>query len=173
MEFQERRLCRDSKFTSLFWQSLMTKLGIKINLSSAFHPQTDGQTERTNRTLEQILRNYVDYNQKNWKELLPLAEFAINNHVSASTKYSPFFLNYGRNPSMTDYTPKEVANPSAEDLSLLIQHSLTNAKENIKKALENQTYYANNKRREVLGAGSGVARARTVLRGQTTGELVR
>src|SRR5262249_42398304 len=100
---------RDSKFTSLFWKSLMQRLNIQSKMSSAFHPQTDGQTERMNRTLEQILRMYVEYNQKNWESLLPLAEFAINNHVSASTGYSPFYLNYGLHPPMTTYSPRGVA----------------------------------------------------------------
>jgi len=67
-------------------------------LSTAFHPQTDGQTERTNSTLEQYLRAYVNYQQDDWKELLPMAEFAYNNGYQESTKHTPCFTNYGINP---------------------------------------------------------------------------
>jgi hypothetical protein len=140
---------RDARFTGSFWQSLMTKLDTKTLLSSAFHPQTDGQTERMNRTLEQFLRMYINYQQTNWDELLPLAEFALNNHTSASTGYSPFYLNYGRNPSLTDYSPREVANPSAEDLSQHIQQTLTHAKEILGKAQKQQKIFADQNRREV------------------------
>ena len=64
-------------------------------MSTAFHPQTDGQMERANQTLETILRAFVDQKQTNWDLLLPAAEFAYNNSVNATTGYSPFFLNSG------------------------------------------------------------------------------
>uniref|UniRef100_A0A803TJH7 Integrase catalytic domain-containing protein n=1 Tax=Anolis carolinensis TaxID=28377 RepID=A0A803TJH7_ANOCA len=67
---------RGSQFTSRFWKALQKLLGIDSRLSSAHHPQTDGQTERTNATLEQYLRCYVNYQQDNWASLLPLSEFA-------------------------------------------------------------------------------------------------
>ena len=70
---------RDAKFTSKFWQQLFKELGTTLSMSTSFHPQTDGQTERTNRTLEEMLRSYVNYKQDNWDEYLPLAEFAYNN----------------------------------------------------------------------------------------------
>ena len=89
---------RDSRFTSKFWQALMTQLGTKLAMSTAHHPQTDGQSERTNRTLEEALRSYVNYSMDNWVDQLPLLEFAINNSKQASTGQSPFFLNYGHNP---------------------------------------------------------------------------
>jgi len=70
---------RGSIFTSDLSKETTKQLGIERRLSTAFHPQTDGQTERTNSTLEQYLRAYVNYQQDNWKELLPMAEFAYNN----------------------------------------------------------------------------------------------
>jgi len=70
---------RGSIFTSDLWKETTKQLGIERRLSTAFHPQMDGQTERTNSTLEQYLRAYVNYQQDNWKELLPMAEFAYNN----------------------------------------------------------------------------------------------
>jgi len=89
---------RGSIFTSDLWIETTKQLGIERKLSTAFHPQTDGQTERTNSTLEQYLRAYVNYQQDNWKELLPMAEFAYNNGYQESIKRTPFFANYGVNP---------------------------------------------------------------------------
>lgn len=89
---------RDSKFISHFWQSLMDLLNVKLNLSTAFHPQTDGQTERVNQVLEQYLRSYCSFQQDDWAELLPLAEYAYNSAVSESTKVSAFYANYGFEP---------------------------------------------------------------------------
>lgn len=66
-------------FTSKLWNSLCQILGIKQNLSTAYHPQTDGQTERTNQTLEQYLRMFINYDQDDWVEWLPLSEFVFNN----------------------------------------------------------------------------------------------
>uniref|UniRef100_A0A8D0BYT7 Gypsy retrotransposon integrase-like protein 1 n=1 Tax=Salvator merianae TaxID=96440 RepID=A0A8D0BYT7_SALMN len=83
------------QFTAHFWCSLLHQLGIKSHLSSAFHPQSDGQTEQTNRTLEQYLRCYVNYQQDDWADLLPLAEFAYNNVVHTATQQTPFRANYG------------------------------------------------------------------------------
>ena len=74
------------------------KIGIEQRLSTAFHPQTDGQTERTNAILQQYLRAYVNYWQDNWNELLLLAEFAYNNGYQETIKTTPFYANYGRNP---------------------------------------------------------------------------
>jgi len=89
---------RGSIFTSDLWDETTKQLGIERSLSTAFHPQTDGQTELTNSTLEQYLRAYVNYQQDNWKELLPLGEFAYNNGYQESIKRIPFFANYGVNP---------------------------------------------------------------------------
>ena len=69
---------RDTKWTSEFWKNLCEIIGIKRNLSTAFHPQSDGQTERLNQTLEQYLRTFINYDQDDWVQLLPLAEYAYN-----------------------------------------------------------------------------------------------
>jgi hypothetical protein len=110
---------RDKIFTSNFWRHLLALLGVEPNLSTAFHPQTDGQTERVNQVLEQYLRIFCNYQQDNWQELLPLAEFAYNNSVHASTSKTPFLANYGCCPnSVTTVTPRALssANPAADDL---------------------------------------------------------
>jgi transposase InsO family protein len=89
---------RDSCFLSKFWVSLMELLKVDIRLSTAFHPQTDEQTERVNRVLEQYLRSYCSYQQDDWAELQPLVEHAYNSPVSESTMMSPFEANYGFSP---------------------------------------------------------------------------
>ena len=82
------------------WRSFADQIGIEHRLSTAYHPQTNGQTERVNQNLEQYLRHYVNYQQDNWAGLLPIAQFAYNNAMHATTKESPFFANYGYNPSI-------------------------------------------------------------------------
>ncbi|KAF1318312.1 reverse transcriptase, partial [Globisporangium splendens] len=83
---------RDRRFTAAFWQELFRLLGTQLKMSTADHPQTGGQTERVNRTLEDILRSYA-HSFAHWSECLPLAEFAINNSVHASTRQTPFYVN--------------------------------------------------------------------------------
>ena len=90
---------RGTLFTSTFWQTLLAKLGAKSKLSTSFHPQTDGQTERTNQTLEQYLRIFSNHPQDNWVELLPMAQFAYNSSKSSTTGRTPFYANYGYEPT--------------------------------------------------------------------------
>lgn len=89
---------RGAQFTAKFWKELCKHLIIEARMSTAFHPETDGQTERFNAVMEQYLRCYVSYQQDDWAEWLPIAEFAANNHVSSSTKLTLFFSNYGFHP---------------------------------------------------------------------------
>ena len=90
---------RDSKFISEFWRSLFKLLGTHLNISTAYHPQTDGQTERMNRQLEQVLRHFTNAQQSNWEDQLPMVEFAMNSHVSSTTGFSPFQLDTGMAPA--------------------------------------------------------------------------
>ena len=69
-------------------------------MSSANHPQTDGQTERDNRTIVETLRAFVNYSQNNWDALLPFAEFAYNDSVHAATGFTPFYLDTGQHPGL-------------------------------------------------------------------------
>jgi len=89
---------RGTLFTSEFWKQYMKEMEVERKLSTAFHPQTDGQTERTNAILEQYLRAYINYQQDNWNRLLPMAEFAYNNGYQETIKTTPFFANYGIHP---------------------------------------------------------------------------
>jgi hypothetical protein len=87
---------QDSKFVSKFWQSLHNAMGTKLDMSVAFHPQTDGQSERTIQTLEDMLHAYVLSWKGNWEDHLALAEFAYNNSYHASIKMTPYESLYGR-----------------------------------------------------------------------------
>ncbi len=105
---------RGSVFISGFWKELMEHLGVDLNLSTAFHPQTDGQTERINQVLEAYLRHYSNFQQDDWADLLPLAEHAYNTATSESTKVSPFFANYGFNPE-TQWVKPLTTDPTKMD----------------------------------------------------------
>ena len=87
---------RDPKFVSRLWQSLQRALGTELKFSTAFHPQTDGQTERTIQTLEDMLRLCVLDFKGNWEVHLPLVEFAYNNSYQASIGMAPYEALYGR-----------------------------------------------------------------------------
>ncbi|GJZ26106.1 putative reverse transcriptase domain-containing protein [Tanacetum coccineum] len=87
---------RDSHFTSRFWQSLQSALGTQLDMSTTYHPETDGQSERTIQTLEDMLRACVIDFRKGWERHLPLVEFSYNNSYHASIKAAPFEALYGR-----------------------------------------------------------------------------
>ena len=87
---------REPQFAAELTKELNRMLGIKTKLSTVFHPQTDGQTERMNQELEQYLWFFIEHRQKDWPEWMAVAEFAINNKVHMATKVSPFMANYGR-----------------------------------------------------------------------------
>ncbi|OJT03559.1 Transposon Ty3-I Gag-Pol polyprotein, partial [Trametes pubescens] len=91
-------LPQDSKFTSKFWRELHRLMGVKLLMSTSFHPQTDGLSERTIRSITQILRTMVSPDQLDWYEKLPLAEFTLNSAMSSTTGFAPFELNYGYLP---------------------------------------------------------------------------
>jgi transposase InsO family protein len=89
-------LDRGSQFTSKFWEKLHESMDTKLNFSSAYHPQTDGQTERTNQILEDMLRACALKYGKSWDKSLPYAEFSYNNSYQASIKMAPYEALYGR-----------------------------------------------------------------------------
>ncbi|OWY93023.1 reverse transcriptase [Phytophthora megakarya] len=90
---------RDPRFTARFWQEVFTLLGTRFSMSTADHSQTDGQTERVNRVLMDLLKSYAQ-SFHNWSDYLPMAEFAINNAVHASIGHTPFFANAMRHPRL-------------------------------------------------------------------------
>jgi len=89
---------RGPQFTSTFMGELCKALGIKRAMSTAYHPQTDGKTERINQEIEVFLRHYINYRQDNWIKWLAIAEFQYNNKKHAATGHSPFYVNYRRHP---------------------------------------------------------------------------
>jgi hypothetical protein len=110
---------RGPQFTSRLMSTLLNLCNVKSNKSTAFHSQSDGQTERVNQVLEQYLRIFCDYQQDNWYQLLPLAGFAYNNAQHSATQVSPFFANYRYNPRCTIKVVSSgegSTNPTAEDL---------------------------------------------------------
>ena len=132
---------RGSVFTSNFVRSLCHLAGIQQKMSTAFHPQTDGQTERINQVLEQYLRIYCNYQQDDWVSHLALARFAYNNSEHSSTKTTPFFANYGYHPRCTIKLQSPVNSPSAEE-RIRYLHSLHDyLKMEIRKSLISQARY--------------------------------
>jgi len=91
---------RGVQFAVGMMKELNNLLGIQTKLSTAYHLQTDGQTERVNQELEQYLRVFIDHKQEQWPDWLGTAEFAYNNKIHTATKVSPFKVNYGQDPRM-------------------------------------------------------------------------
>jgi transposase InsO family protein len=108
---------RDTRFVSKYIRELFRLLGIEQNPSTAYHPQTDGQTERMNQTIEQYLRAFINFRQDDWKEWLPLGEFAYNDSEHAATKQTPFFINTGQHPWTGIDTRRESRNKSASEFA--------------------------------------------------------
>ena len=135
-----------SQFVVAFTQELYRLLGIKIASSTTYHPQTDGQTERVNQELEEFLRLYVAERQDDWHALLPMAEFAYNNHVHASTKQTPFMLDTGRNPRMGFEPLVDVGDEDAVAFQERMKESLAEAKAAMIKAQDEYARYYNRRR---------------------------
>jgi transposase InsO family protein len=95
---------RGPQFKGQFMKELTRLLGVEQNLTSAYHPQSDGQTERVNRVVEEMIRHYINPAHDDWDEHLAAAEFAINNATHTSIGMSPLYLNYGQHPT-TPLTP--------------------------------------------------------------------
>jgi hypothetical protein len=137
---------RGSIFTSIFWSSLCYYMKTKRRLSTAYHPQTDGQTERQNQVLEHFLRSYVDYHQDDWVDLLPIAEFAYNNSVHTSTGVTPFYALYGYHPEQTWDVEADVPGgeaPAAHQRAAKLKEVHTRLAKQLKAAVEYQAKYYN------------------------------
>jgi transposase InsO family protein len=140
---------RGTLFTSAYWSELCYIARIKKRLSTAFHPQTDGQTERQNQTLIHWLRCYVDEQQSNWANLLPMAEFAHNNSFINSTGCSPFRMLYGYDPHMDLRIDEHISIPSLQDRWTKIAELQTHAKEQWKRTQERSMEYVNRHRKDM------------------------
>ncbi|CAI7839489.1 unnamed protein product [Closterium sp. NIES-54] len=124
---------RDTKFTSNFWKNRWEQFGTMLQFSSSYHPETDDQTERTNQTMEQLIRATCD-DPTTWEQQLPLIEFAYNNATSATTQPSPFYLNYGQNPTVPMTPSPDNPTPRAHQFVEILQAARTRAAEAIKKS---------------------------------------
>lgn len=145
---------RDPRWTSQFWEVLFSKLGSKLQMSTSFHPQTDGQTERANRTIQQIMRCMLaasELEEQEWDEWLPAVEFSYNNAKHASTGMSPFYLNSGQHPrtpaSLLANSLDSVKNvPAALSWLERLQTQLQVAQKHVQEAKVQQQHYADRRR---------------------------
>jgi RNase H-like domain found in reverse transcriptase/Reverse transcriptase (RNA-dependent DNA polymerase)/Integrase zinc binding domain/Chromo (CHRromatin Organisation MOdifier) domain/Aspartyl protease len=142
---------RDKLFISRFWKHFTLLSGVKHKCSSSYHPQTDGQSERTNRTVIQAIRYHVERNQSGWKRALPRIRFNIMSTLNQSTGFSPFQLRFGRtprvipplvNPPPISASEHNIAQRIIEQLHLDVEE----AKDNLRTAKINQSFYANQHR---------------------------
>ena len=89
---------RDSRFTSNTWKDFLAVTGICPRMFTTIHPQTDGQTETVNQVIKAYLRPFLNQEQDDWLDLLPMANNAYNNLVTSGTGMTPFYSNYERHP---------------------------------------------------------------------------
>ena len=91
---------------------------MKLHFTSGYHPKGNGQTEQSNQTLEQYLQVYCNYQQDNWANLLPLAEFSYNNAPSTTTGVSPFFANKGYHPNLAVHPERNLSSVWAREYAV-------------------------------------------------------
>ena len=139
---------RGPQFAAELTKELNRMLGIKTKLSTVFHPQTDGQTERMNQELEQYLQFFVDHRQKNWLEWLASAEFAVNNKIHSTTKVSLFMANYRREVRIGGDIQKKEKVEKVTEFVERIKKVQEEAGAALKKAQEEMKRYADKKRKE-------------------------
>ncbi|WVZ70302.1 hypothetical protein U9M48_018978 [Paspalum notatum var. saurae] len=141
---------RGTQFTSKFWKSLHEALGTYLDFSSAYHPQTDGQTERVDQVMEDMLRARVLTYGKDWESSLPYAEFSYNNGYQASLGMAPFEALYGRKcrtPLIWAEDKEQV--PTGPALLKEAEEKIAEIKERLKIAQTRQKSYADRRRREL------------------------
>jgi hypothetical protein len=138
---------RGSQFISVFWQAMCKLVGMESKTSTAYHPQSDGQTERANRVVIDTLRSYCDEVQSAWDTHLPLVEFAMNNAVNASTGMTPFYALYGLHPRIPSMLMVDNRVPSARQFAETLERRMQRAKRCVQAAQERMkaTYDKNHK----------------------------
>lgn len=138
---------RDTLFTSTFWRKLNELTGTELRMSSSFHPQSDGATERANRTITQMLRQCISPDQRDWVLKLPAIEFAINSARSQTTGYAPFVLNHGLMPQSMIWSTKSEY-PGVRVFAQRMKDAIMRAHDAIISARVKQTELANRRRKE-------------------------
>ncbi|KAJ9541114.1 hypothetical protein OSB04_027620 [Centaurea solstitialis] len=141
---------RDARFTSTFWQSFQREMGTRVNLSTAYHPQTDGQSERTIQTLEDMLRACaVDFGGS-WEDHLPLIEFAYNNSYHSSIEAAPYEILDGRKCRTplcwNEVGEKQLAGPEVVQIT---SDKINQVRERLKTARDRQKSYADKHRKDI------------------------
>jgi len=139
---------RGPQFAAEFMKELNEILGIKTKLSMAYHPQTDGQTERVNQEIEQYLRMFVSHQQNNWPEWIACTEFAYNNKIHTATHVSPFYANYGMNPRMGIEPQKAGKSEPAKEFAEQMKTVHEEAQAALSKSHDDMTRYADFYREE-------------------------
>ncbi|KAD7477212.1 hypothetical protein E3N88_00348 [Mikania micrantha] len=141
---------RDTRFTSHFWRKFQEELGTKLLLSTAYHPQTDGQSERTIQTLEDMLRACIIDFGGNWDDYLPLAEFSYNNSYHSSLGMPPYEMLYGRKcrtpVCWEEVGPRELAN---KEVVKATNDKIDQIRVHLKAAQDRQKSYADKRRRPI------------------------
>ncbi|KAJ9523469.1 hypothetical protein QJQ45_007166 [Haematococcus lacustris] len=142
---------RGATFNNQFWIEVRKLIGVDPAFSTAYHPQSDGQTERTNQIVEEMLRHYILPTQEDWPRHLAFAEFAINNSWQESIQSTPFLVNYGQSPitPVLHKLPRPCLSPSAESFAKKWEHEVKHAQECMRVAQDRQQRYANKRRRDV------------------------
>jgi hypothetical protein len=147
---------RDSRFTGHFCQALCKLLRVQRAMSTSFYPQLDGQTERMNRVLEEVLRHFVSPRQDDWQKYLPFAEFAINNAYNETTHNTPFHLNYGQHPLTPATLPVDNRIPGTMEFTVGIAAAIEHTRKLLQSAQSRQKTYADRGRRDELFQPGGL-----------------
>lgn len=141
---------RGPQFTSKFWQSLHHAMGTDLTFSTAYHPQTGGQTERVNQILEDMLRACVIIYGKTWETCLPFAEFSYNNSYQSSIGMSPFKALYGRSCRTPLNWSESGERPYfGPDIVMEAEEKVKTIQERLQAAQSRQKHYADRRRREL------------------------
>ena len=134
---------RDSKFMSKFWHELHRALGTKLLMSTLFHPQTDGHSERAIHSIGQILRTTVSSDQRDWYPRIPLVEFTLNSSINSSSGFTPFKLNSGYMPWLTPFPTEDIKYQGVKEFAQRAQANLEIAHDAIIEAHIMATYHVN------------------------------
>jgi hypothetical protein len=150
----------DGRLICKFWRGLFRLTPTRLAMSKRHNPQTGGQTEKENRTLEEMIGHYINYQQNNWDELLPGLEHAYNSSVHATTELAPFMMTFGQIPrSLADILiqPISTSVECVSEFVLRMQGMVMNAVASIEQANKTAEGYANRSRRDFqFGLGDGV-----------------
>jgi transposase InsO family protein len=138
---------RDTRFNSNFWRGWARQYGIRLSMSTAYHPESDGQTKRVNAVFEDTLRHFIGPYQNDWDSWVCMAEFAMNDAWNNSVRNTPFMLNYGQHPNTPMIAELQSRNPAVHKFVGKWDEQLQRAKVCLQKAQDRMRYYADQKRR--------------------------